>query len=703
MGRPRRASAFVTAGLTVIAAAILGVTASGPAAAESAPTSCAGLPGKSFDPNGWPNQCWMVNDTNITADRQTWVLDPGAGNLLTRDQLIAHAGDYRGLGFSDRFLWYAPMTQVHPAPSSKWSACKAPDLRPDLTFCRNVNEQPPKTIGQDLTQDDTLDAIAYGDDWIALACGNYHLPVSGAATPTPVIHGFKFNDANRDDVQDNGETGLPGITFSLSRVASLVGQPDASNLATAISDAAGNFSFALNQNEGPGTYLVTEQFSNQWPNTTKLSQSIVVPEGAGNGENLRRLDFGDREEIPPVPIATPQQVDQDSALGALVTLDGSASYSPTGDPLTYQWNGPFRGTVPGANPQVVLPPGTSEVTLTVSDGIVSRSISTTVTVYPPITATPVDVSAVEGQAFTAPVATFTDPDPDGSPADYTAAIDWGDGTPVSAGTITKSVDGTFTVTAAEHTYAEEGSYPASVTITDDDVPYNTDTAHVIGTVTDAPLAATGVDFLSTNPVNQSLASFKDSNPAGPLSDFTAVVDWGDGSPASSGVVTGPTGGPFTVSGSHTYSSLGYKTITVHISDIGGSTATAVDHVLLYATSGFVIGDLNSAVGTHVTYWGAQWWKLNSLTGGLAPAAFKGYQDSPGASNTVTTWTTRPGNSSGPPATVPAFISVLVAGHITQDGSVISGDAPHIVIVQTDPGYGPDPGHSGTGTVVAKLR
>jgi hypothetical protein len=36
----------------------------------------------------------------------------------------------------------------------------------------------------------------------------------------------------------------------------------------------------------------------------------------------------------------------------------------------------------------------------------------------------------------------------------------------------------------------------------------------------------------------------------------------------------------------------------------------------------------------------------------------------------------------------------------QTGSTVSGNAVQIVIVQTDPGYAPDPGDAGTGTVVA---
>lgn len=49
------------------------------------------------------------------------------------------------------------------------------------------------------------------------------------------------------------------------------------------------------------------------------------------------------------------------------------------------------------------------------------------------------------------------------------------------------------------------------------------------------------------------------------------------------------------------------------------------------------------------------------------------------------------------------MSVIVASTITQNGSTITGDAPHTVIVESDPGYASDPGHPGTGTVVGVVR
>ncbi len=118
---------------------------------------------------------------------------------------------------------------------------------------------------------------------------------------------------------------------------------------------------------------------------------------------------------------------------------------------------------------------------------------------------------------------------------------------------------------------------------------------------------------------------------------------------------------------------------------------------------FVIGDRNAVVGSQVEFWGAQWAKLNSLSGGAAPRAFKGF-----ANRTTSPprcgagWSTTPGNSSGPPSSVPRFMAVIVSSSVIQSGSTISGNTPAIVIVKTDPGFAPNPGHAGTGTVVAVL-
>jgi hypothetical protein len=138
-----------------------------------------------------------------------------------------------------------------------------------------------------------------------------------------------------------------------------------------------------------------------------------------------------------------------------------------------------------------------------------------------------------------------------------------------------------------------------------------------------------------------------------------------------------------------------------------SAVLAGSAALTFATSAsaegsFVIGDGNAAVGSSVQFWGAQWWMTNSLSGGFAPASFKGFANSPNTPPKCgSTWSTRPGNSSEPPAgPLPELINVIVSSLVTKSGPTISGDTREVVVVRTDPGYASDPGHPGTGTVVA---
>ena len=117
---------------------------------------------------------------------------------------------------------------------------------------------------------------------------------------------------------------------------------------------------------------------------------------------------------------------------------------------------------------------------------------------------------------------------------------------------------------------------------------------------------------------------------------------------------------------------------------------------------FVVGDLHYQNGASAYWWGAQWWKNDHLSTGLAPASFKGYENGNASPWCGQTWTTRPGNSSKPPKSVPGVMAVIVSSHITKSGPVISGDIVHIILVKTNPGYAANPGHLGTGTIVGQV-
>jgi hypothetical protein len=187
--------------------------------------------------------------------------------------------------------------------------------------------------------------------------------------------------------------------------------------------------------------------------------------------------------------------------------------------------------------------------------------------------------------------------------------------------------------------------------------------------------------------------------------YRATIDWGDGT-TSAGTVTG-SNGAFTVSGTHTYAAAGTYTVTTSVIDAATGftlvTATSTATVFGGAPSGgtFVIGD-KSATGT-VQFWGAQWAKVNNLSGGNATASFKGFAESPAAPSCGAGWSTDPGNSAGPPAgPLPEYMAVIVTSSISKSGSQISGDTQHVVVVKTNPGYAGNPGSAGTGTVVATI-
>jgi IPT/TIG domain len=141
-----------------------------------------------------------------------------------------------------------------------------------------------------------------------------------------------------------------------------------------------------------------------------------------------------------------------------------------------------------------------------------------------------------------------------------------------------------------------------------------------------------------------------------------------------------------------------------------AAATKSAIVFAFPTSGaFALGDLSVASAgpsTTLTWWGNNWYLLNSLSGGTAPPPFKGFVASVTLPNTTPpnvcsgNWTTSGGNSPPPPATVPSYMGVIVSSKITKSGNTISGDYAKIVVVKTDPGYAPGPQNAGTGTIVA---
>lgn len=110
---------------------------------------------------------------------------------------------------------------------------------------------------------------------------------------------------------------------------------------------------------------------------------------------------------------------------------------------------------------------------------------------------------------------------------------------------------------------------------------------------------------------------------------------------------------------------------------------------------------NVGTGKDYTFWGANWSK--QVTGGEFPAnsGFKGYADSVAGA----AWSANTGNSGRPPATVASYIGVIVSTMATTNGGVTRGNIAEIAVLRVDnpTAYLPDPGHPGTGVLVAIVR
>lgn len=137
-----------------------------------------------------------------------------------------------------------------------------------------------------------------------------------------------------------------------------------------------------------------------------------------------------------------------------------------------------------------------------------------------------------------------------------------------------------------------------------------------------------------------------------------------------------------------------------------TTASAGGASLVFAfVSGgmFVIGDGTPPVGGSVTFWSSSWSASNTLSAGSGSASFKGFATTMTSPACGSLWTSTTGNSSNPPAgPLPAYMAVAVTSSVDKSGATVTGHITRIVIVKTDPGYSPDPGGNGTGTVVAVL-
>jgi uncharacterized protein (TIGR03118 family) len=194
----------------------------------------------------------------------------------------------------------------------------------------------------------------------------------------------------------------------------------------------------------------------------------------------------------------------------------------------------------------------------------------------------------EASTYNGVVATFSDGNTSASASDFTASIAWGDGTTTS-GTVTAMGGGAFQVVGT-HVFGEEGT-TSQLSVVIHDVGGSTTTASSTAVVVDAPLSlvASPISGMEQSPASFTVATFVDTGPMDPVADYSAVINWGDGT-SSAGTVS-LNGTTFTVTGSHTYGDEGHFTVSVTAKEVGGgtgngqATATMLEQLLVDGTRG----------------------------------------------------------------------------------------------------------------------
>jgi PKD repeat protein len=395
-----------------------------------------------------------------------------------------------------------------------------------------------------------------------------------------------------------------------------------------------------------------------------------------------------------------------------VSFDATPSHSNNsgGYLIDYQWNFGDGGTGSGPNPShTYAAMGTYNVTLTVKDDagltasvvhqvvVVQRPTVTTYTgdttgdYHDPVTLSGTLVDAATSGPLAGEAMMFT------IGTQSCSAFTNGSGA-ASCSLVLNQIPGSYTVTASfvgDSVYAPSSdTQPFSITREETTLMYTGPTV-IVANASSLTVSATLLEDGSVPP-----------SPSGQTITFTLGAQSCSGTTDASGnasCIISPVS-----------SQLGNQTITsVFAGDAYYVGSSDSDQIVVFAfpsRGAFTLGDLTVAgAGSNtVTWWSHSWASLNSLAGGQAPSSFKGFasdvalpQMSP-PELCGTTFTARPGNSGHPPETVPEYMGVLVTGSVTQSGSTLNGTWGGIVVVHTNPGYGPNPGHPGTGTVVARF-
>ena len=392
-------------------------------------------------------------------------------------------------------------------------------------------------------------------------------------------------------------------------------------------------------NSAATAFVVLGSHTYEFP-TTGASPAIVSVTIVKNDGSEAALVVGNVAVADALLFPFVQNVSFTATEGALFAGDGEVAEFTDADPFVTaaNFNGPFdsqtviswgdgKSSVGDIVPDPVLPgvfdvigshiyaaPTAAGVPNTISVAVLDQwGGKTTITnnvvvVAAPLTFSdltlPVDplVPIVASKRFTSDITRFTSTNLAATAAEYTATINWGDGTPLDVGTVKEDGDAVFHVSGT-HTYGAAGVFTINIDIlvTGGVIFLDPTTATVIGK---PPMDLkvknlNGGDFITAAvPFTDQVAEFETPDPFATASDFSATIDWGDESTVNStpdttagtiiaGATDPSTGYPtFYVLGTHIYDEANSYTFNVSVTSVenpvvfGSNTAVAYAPTLI---------------------------------------------------------------------------------------------------------------------------